>query len=283
MPYAPATGAKLYYEETGTGYPVIFAHEFGGDYRSWEPQVRHFAHQYRCIAFNFRGYNPSDVPEDESLYAYTHFADDIGAVLKHLGIAKAHVVGLSQGAYAALNFGLRQPGIASALVLAGCGSGSATDNAQREQFLRDTRARAERFLKEGTPAIAREMGEGPNRIQLKRKDPRGWQDFVRQMGEHDAKGAAYTSRNYQALRPSVYDLKDQMAKLTTPTLLAVGDEDDPCLDVNLFMKRTIPGAGLWTVPNSGHCINLEEPNEFNRVVQDFFSTVERGRWSPRAK
>src|SRR5581483_11491331 len=173
MPYAPSAGAKLYYEEAGRGHPVIFAHEFGGDYRSWEQQVRWFSRHYRCIAFNFRGYPPSDVPQDEALYAYTHFADDIGAVLKHLGLDKAHVVGLSQGAYAALQFGIRHPGIATSLVLAGCGSGSATNAAEREKFLKEARARADRFLKEGTATIAKEMAVGPNRLQLNRKDPRG--------------------------------------------------------------------------------------------------------------
>jgi len=177
-PYAPSAGAKLYYEEAGRGHPVIFAHEFGGDYRSWEQQVRWFSRHYRCIAFNFRGYPPSDVPQDEALYAYTHFADDIGAVLKHLGLDKAHVVGLSQGAYAALQFGIRHPGIATSLVLAGCGSGSATNAAEREKFLKEARARADRFLKEGTATIAKEMAVGPNRLQLNRKDPRGNADFI---------------------------------------------------------------------------------------------------------
>ena len=145
------TGARLYYEEAGRGHPVIFAHEFGGDYRSWETQMRWFSRFYRCITFNFRGYAPSDVPDDESLYSYIHFADDIAAVLKQVGVAKAHVVGLSQGAYAALQFGLRHKGIASALVLAGCGSGATTNAAERETFLRNARARGDQFLAAGTP------------------------------------------------------------------------------------------------------------------------------------
>ena len=124
MPYASSDGVKLYFEETGTGTPIIFVHEFAADWRSWEAQVRHFGRHYRCIAYSARGYTGSDVPTDQSLYSYEHFADDIGVVLDHLGIDRAYVVGLSMGAYAALQFGLRAPDRVLGLVLAGVGSGS---------------------------------------------------------------------------------------------------------------------------------------------------------------
>src|SRR5271169_3083676 len=107
MPYAQSSGVKLYFEETGTGHPIIFVHEFGSDYREWETQVRWFSRQYRCITFDARGYPPSDVPEAESAYGWHHAVDDIAAVLRHLDVKRAHVVGLSQGAYATMLFGLR--------------------------------------------------------------------------------------------------------------------------------------------------------------------------------
>jgi pimeloyl-ACP methyl ester carboxylesterase len=88
-------------------------------------------------------------------------------------------------------------------------------------------------------------------------------------------------RNYQGLRPSLYDLEANLAKVTVPLLLVCGDEDEPCLDANIFLKRTIPSAGLWMVPRTGHAVNLEEPDAFNRAVQEFFSTVERGKWTTR--
>jgi pimeloyl-ACP methyl ester carboxylesterase len=83
---------------------------------------------------------------------------------------------------------------------------------------------------------------------------------------------------YQGLRPSLMDFGDALARLTMPVLLVVGDEDEPCLDINLFLKRTIPTAGLWFFPNTGHAVNLEEPAAFNAVVQDFLGAVEGGRW-----
>jgi len=121
MPYAPSGAVKLYYEEAGKGRPIVFVHEFGSDLREWETQLRWFSREYRCIAFDARGYTPSDVPEQDSDYGYQHATDDIAAVMRHLGVAKAHVVGRSMGAYAALCFGLKYPAMASALVLAGCG------------------------------------------------------------------------------------------------------------------------------------------------------------------
>jgi pimeloyl-ACP methyl ester carboxylesterase len=279
MPYAQSSGAKLYFEETGSGHPIIFVHEFGADHREWETQVRWFSRQYRCITFNARGYPPSDVPDDDACYGQDHATDDIAAVLKHLAIAKAHVVGLSMGAFATLHFGMRYPQMATSLVVAGCGSGA--PKSEREIFKRQCDATAARFLKEGSAPVAQALGLGPTRVQLQTKDPRGWEEFVQHLSEHSPEGSALTLRNYQGLRPSLYDLEADLSKMTVPLLLVVGDEDEPCLDANVFLKRTIPSAGLWMVPRTGHAVNLEEPDAFNRAVQEFFGTVERGKWSLR--
>lgn len=279
MPFAPAEGANLYYEETGAGHPIVFVHEFAGDHRSWEQQVRWFSRDYRCITYNARGYPPSDVPEADEAYSYTHFADDIAALLRHLNIAKAHIVGLSMGGYATLHFGLRHQSLASALVVAGCGSGS--PRAHRADWKTQSEAAADQFATDGADRVAMNYGLGPTRVQLQNKDPRGWADFVRHLGEHSSIGSAKTLRNYQAKRPSLEDFKTELTALKVPTLLAVGDEDDPCLETNLFLKRAISTSGLWVAPRTGHAINLEEPAAFNRAVQDFFDRVERGAWRPR--
>lgn len=279
MPFAPSKGVRLYFESTGSGHPIIFVHEFAADHRNWETQVRWFSRQYQCITFSARGYPPSDVPADESAYGYEYSVDDIAAVLDHLGLAQAHVVGLSQGGYATLMFGLRHPRRATSLVVAGAGSGAWLPD--RAQFIEHSRAQADRFVQEGSPAMAQAIGLGPTRVQLQNKDVRGWEEFVRYLGEHSALGSAMTMRRFQAERPSFFDFKADLSRLTIPTLLVVGDEDDPCLDTNLFLKRAIPTAGLWTIPKTGHAVNLEEPGLFNQGVQEFFSAVERGRWPAR--
>lgn len=278
MPYAPSDGARLHYEETGTGHPVLFIHEFGADHREWEDQVRFFSREYRCIAYAARGYPPSDVPESPDLYGQDFAVGDAVAVLRHLGIGRAHVVGLSMGAFAALLFGLRHPGMASALVLAGVGSGS--PRAEQAAFRADSRARGARLKAEGwRGAMTEETANAPTRIQLRKKDPRGWAAYLRRLEEHSGLGTGLTMERYQGERDSILDWEAELRRMAVPTLLAVGDEDWPCIETNVFLKRVLPNAGLWVCPRTGHAINLEEPAAFNRAVAEFFSTAERGRWS----
>jgi pimeloyl-ACP methyl ester carboxylesterase len=276
MPYIDATGAKLYFEENGHGNPIIFVHEFGSDMRQWEAQVRYFSRAYRCITYNARGYPPSDVPEDAALYGWEFSVDDIAAVMRGLAIERAHVVGLSMGGYAALQFGLRYPEKISAIVAAAVGSGSLPS--QRDAWLKETSTLARAFTERGMDAMAERMAHGPTRIQLKYKDPKSWQDFVKHLRQHSAQGMSNTMARYQTLRPSLHDFRDQLSGMAVAVLLAVGDEDVPCLETNLMLKSTLPNAGLWTCPNTGHAINLEEPAAFNAQIENFLGAVERGSW-----
>jgi pimeloyl-ACP methyl ester carboxylesterase len=274
MAFVQSGDVNVYVEEAGTGYPIVFVHEFASDHREWEPQVRWFSRAYRCITYNARGYPPSDVPEDRDQYGWEYAVGDLLAVLDGLGIDRAHVVGLSMGGYAVLQFGLRHPERASAIVAAGAGSGSGP--AERADWPQVAGAIAERFVADGIAAMAEEIGHGPTRTQLRRKSPPSWDEFMEHLGEHSALGMGNTMARYQALRPSLYDFEDEFRSLTVPVLLALGDEDDPCLDTNLMLKRAIPGAGLWIHPHTGHAINLEEPAAFNAAVEAFFADVERG-------
>src|SRR5438552_1283476 len=156
-------GVRLYYEDAGTGTAVVFVHEFAGDHRSWEPQLRHFSRRYRCIAYNARTFA----------------------------------------------------------------------------------------------------------------------DFVRHSSEHSAQGSANTMLGYQARRPSLFALVEEMARIDVPALIVAGDEDEGSLEASLLMKRTIPTAALAVLPKSGHVLNMEEPAVFNRLLEDFFHQVEAGRWTPR--
>jgi pimeloyl-ACP methyl ester carboxylesterase len=279
MPMAPIDGVKLYYEITGTGYPLLFSHEFAGDYRSWEPQVRYFARRYQVITYNARGYPPSDVPEDVHAYSQQQAADDIVGLLRHLNISQAHLVGLSMGGYAVLHAGLSHPAVCRSLVVAGCGYGSVAGD--REKFQQDSGHVAQRLQNEGMKTVAAVYSKGPTRVQFEDKDPRGWREFADQLAEHSALGSALTLRGVQGHRPSVYALEAQMRQLRVPTLIVTGDEDEPCLEPSLFMKRTIPTAGLLVIPKSGHTINIEEPEAFNRAIDDFLALVETGKWGPR--
>ncbi|PYM95314.1 MAG: alpha/beta hydrolase [Candidatus Rokuibacteriota bacterium] len=279
MPTARVDAVNLYYEEEGAGQPLVFVHEFAGDYRSWHPQVRFFSRRYRTIAFNARGYPPSDVPEGAEAYSQDRAAEDIRGVLDALKIAKAHVCGLSMGGYATLHFGLKHPDRALSLVVAGAGYGSASG--EREKFLRDSEAVVKRFEDDGMAKTADFYAKGPTRVQLMDKDPHSWREFHRQLAEGSARGHALTQRGVQLRRPSIMDLGDRLAKLEVPTLIMTGDEDDPCLEPAIFMKRKIPTSGLVVLPKSGHAINLEEPEAFNRAVLDFLTAVDAGKWPRR--
>ncbi len=279
MPMASIDGVKLYYEITGSGYPLLFSHEFAGDYRSWEPQVRYFARRYQVITYNARGYPPSDVPEDLSAYSQAQAAEDIVGLLRHLNISQAHLVGLSMGGYAVLHVGLSHPELVRSMVVAGCGYGSVAGD--REKFQQDSGQVAQRLEREGMAPVAAIYAKGPTRVQFEDKDPRGWREFAEQLAGHSAIGSALTLRGVQGQRPSVYALEAQMRQCRVPTLIISGDEDEPCLEPGLFMKRTIPTAGLLIMPKSGHTINLEEPDAFNRAVSDFLAAVEAGKWGVR--
>ena len=279
MPHATASdGVKLYYEEVGSGTPVIFVHEFAGDLRSWESQVRFFSRSYRCIVYNARGYPPSDVPEDPERYSQAHARDDVIAVLDHLRIDRAHVVGLSMGGFATLHVGLAHPHRALSLVIAGCGYGA--QPGEEESFRAECEAAAKGFEADPAAAFAK-YALGPTRVQLQNKDPRGWREFADQLGGHSTRCAASTLRGVQKRRPRLYQLVDEMKRIAVPTLIMTGDEDEPCLEAGLLVKRSLPASGLAVLPKSGHAINLEEPAAFNRAVADFLAAVESGRWGPR--
>jgi pimeloyl-ACP methyl ester carboxylesterase len=272
-------GIRLHYEEAGSGIPIIFVHEFGGDWRSWEPQMRHFTRRYRCITFSARGFLPSDVPDDVERYSQQIATDDIADVLDGLGIESAHVVGLSMGGFATLHFGLRYPQRARSLVVAGAGYGA---EKALEAYFRDVSLEvARKFEALGSVEFAKIYSTAASRIVFQLKDPRGWQEFATQLSEHSAVGSARTMQGVQARRPSIYDLEAELKAMTGPTLVVVGDEDDHCLQPGIFLKKTIPASGLLVLPKTGHTLNIDEPALFNQFVSDFLATVEQGRYLPR--
>ena len=262
MPYATTPdNVRLYYEAVGQGTPILFVHEFASDHRGWEPQLREFGKRHRCIAYSARGYTPSDVPADPNAYSYMHVMRDAVAVLDHLKIDSAHLIGLSMGGYTSLQVALNHPQRVRSLVLAGTGSGS--ERWYTQDFHEHARELGDLFEREGSAAVAKGYGMGPSRLPFMLKDPRGFAEFTARLAEHDANGSANTSRGFQGARPSLYDFAKEIGQLSTPALIVVGDEDERCIEPSLFLKDTIPASGLVVLPKSGHVVNLEEPDLFN--------------------
>lgn len=279
MPHATTRDeVRIYFEEAGTGTPIIFLHEFAADYTNWEPQMRYFSRGHRCITYSARGYTPSDVPDGE-VYSFAHFYTDALAVLDHLGIDRAHLVGLSMGAYSSLQIGLNDPQRALSMTLAGVGSGSELE--ALDKWRQQCRANAEQFDTLGSAEVAKVTREAPSRIPFLVKDPRGHADFYAALARHDATGSARTMRGFQGGRPSIYTMTDAIRGTATPALIICGDEDDPCVGPSLFLKKHLPAAGLAMFAKSGHVLNLEEPALFNATVERFVTLVEAGRWPVR--
>lgn len=272
-------GVQLYYEERGSGTPIIFIHEFAGDHRSWPHQMRHFSRRYRCVTYGARGYPPSQVPEDPAMYGQHRAADDAVAVLDAIGEERAYFVGNSMGGFATLHVGLRHPDRVLGLVSSGCGYGAHPD--KREQFRNESESIAQAFENEGAASMATWYGFGPARVQYEAKDPVGHAEHVQVLAEHSDLGASLTMRAVQKSRPSLFALQDELAAMNVPLLVIAGDEDDGVLETDLMLKRTVPRCGLAVLPKAGHVTNLEEPELYNSLIDSFLSQVENGGWGPR--
>jgi pimeloyl-ACP methyl ester carboxylesterase len=271
-------GVNLYYEEAGRGTPVVFVHEFAGDYRTWEPQMRHFSRAHRCVTFSQRGYPPSDIPDDPARYGQDKARADVVALMDALGIEKAHVVGHSMGAYTALHVGINHPQRCISITAAGCGWGSLADPAARAAMRAQAAETSKMFMEKDMAAAAAIYADTPTRQTQKYKDPRGYVEFARMLAEHSARGHALTMAMLQAKRPTLWDMEADLKKFSPPLLIVVGDEDETCLDGSVFLKRTVPTAGLLVIPRSGHTITSEEPDVFDAALAELFAAAESGRW-----
>src|SRR5262249_51689264 len=157
MPHITARdGTRLYYEEAGSGSPVIFVHEYAGDYRTWEMQMRYFSRAHRCITYSQRGYPPSDVPSDDAKYSQDIARDDVLAVMDALKAETSHVVGHSMGGYTALHVGIHAPVRCISVVAAGCGWGSTPDARKREEMKALAAETGKMFAEEGIASAAGE-------------------------------------------------------------------------------------------------------------------------------
>lgn len=271
-------GVSLYYEEAGSGTPIVFVHEYAGDWRTWEPQMRFFSRAHRCITYSQRGYPPSDVPADPAKYGQNLAVDDVVELLDALKIDKAHIVGHSMGALTALLVGVKYPQRCLSVTAAGCGYGSSPDPKVVEQTREASRETAKMFETVDFPTAAARYADGATRQTHKYKDPRGFAEFAKMLSEHSPVGHAMTMREVQAKRPTLWNIQDDLKKFKPPLLVLVGDEDDWCLEASVFLKRTVPTAGLVVIPRSGHTITSEEPAAFNAALADLIANAEAGKW-----
>ena len=278
MPHASVNGISLYYEASGQGDAILFAHEFSDDFRSFAGQVAHFAPRYRCVVYNARGFPPSEAPAALDAYSQEQSVADMAGLIRHLGIGKVHVVGISMGSMTTLHFGLRHPEMARSLVICGTGPGDTARAKARfeteiEEFIADIETR-------DWPRVAEDYGLTDDRLRLRDKNPAAYAGFQKRLAARAGNGPLHTLRRTVTGRPLLADLEDSLAAMDVPTLIVTGDEDHVCIDTSLWLKRLLPAAGLSLFPKTGHAVNLEEPDLFNRTLDAFFGEVEEGRWPP---
>jgi len=275
MPIARVDGIDLYWEETGHGVPLVWVHEYGGDFRSWEPQVRYFSRRHRVVTYNQRGYPPSAVPKAAQDYSQDILVEDLHQLLSGLGLGPVHLGGCSMGANVARDFAIMHPQMTRSLILVGSGAGSVN----RDHFVTSQQSAAAALEREGIASLVRSFDALPSRATFKAKDPRGFAEFLRQAGEHDAQACAHLAREVIAKRKTIFEVESELKALGVPTLIIVGDRDAPCLEPSIVMNGWMPHAGLAVFPACGHTPNLEEPGLFNIHVSEFLAAVDAGRWA----
>lgn len=271
MPSTSINGFDLYYETAGSGPALVFIHELAGDYRSWEPQMRAFARSHLCVTYSARGYLPSSVPADDAAYSQKQAAADAIGLLDHLGIERAHFVGLSMGGFATVQIGLDYPERVLSLTIASCGSGSERHVYHEKQAA--FHRMAQEIRQQGVKVFVDACATDTTRNSFMRKDPRGWAEFCGHLSDHSPEGMAKTLQQVQGGRPSLWDLSESLSDITAPALILCGDLDEPVLQPSLFLSRTLRNADLAIVPGSGHVLNLEEPDTFNQLLRNFLARI----------
>ena len=254
MAKARLNGIEIDYEETGRGKPVLMSHGYSATRRMWQGQHRVLGDRYRLVSWDMRGHGQTDSPNDPAQYSLDLTVADMKALLDHLKITRAVIGGLSLGGYVSLAFAIAHPSMVEALII--CDSGPGYRNAAaREQWNERARARAGELEARGLEVLSgrsREMQEA--------------------MGHHrSAQGLAHAARGMLAQKDS--RVIDGLPNIAVPTIVIVGDRDEPFVAPCEYMAKKIPGARLEVIKDAGHSSNLDQPDAFNRVFVEFLDSL----------
>jgi 2-succinyl-6-hydroxy-2,4-cyclohexadiene-1-carboxylate synthase len=252
---------RLHIDVDGAGPVVLLAHGFGGSARNFGPQMRALKDRYRVVRYDARGHGRSDAPTEASAYTPAAFVDDMRRVLDEVGATAAVVGGLSMGAGIALRFALAHPSRVRGLVLSAFPAGADDPDG----FAGKALAFADRIERDGLEAAGHDYVWGPST----RLDPNAV-NFVRQgFLEHPAHGLELALRGVIARQPSVAAMRADLAHVRMPVLIVVGSEDGPSLRASRALAGAIPHAKLVVVPDAGHVVNLQKPDEVSAAIHAF--------------
>jgi pimeloyl-ACP methyl ester carboxylesterase len=253
MPTERLNGIDIYYEDHGSGEPVLMTHGYASTSAMWRPQIEALTQRYRLIAWDMRGHGETDSPEEQSAYSEAHTVEDMAALLRHLGIEQAVIGGLSLGGYMSLGFNLAHPEMVKALILCDTGPGYRNPQA-REGWNQTAFRRAERFEERGLDAL----GASPEVEAARRR-------------HRSAAGLARSARGMLAQFDS--RVIESLDTISVPTLIVVGENDTPFLAGSDYMANKIPNARKVVIPDAGHAANIDQPEAFNRAVLEFLDAV----------
>ena len=247
MPHLQRGDARLYYEDSGSGTPILLTHGFGASTGMWRGQVEAFQNRYRLIPWDMRGHGQTTCPEELSHFSQALTDDDMAALLDHLEIGQAVIAGHSLGGFMSLSFNVAHPDRVKALVLQGCGPGYRRDEPRLAWNERAER-RARTLQEGGLPALGggAEVGESV---------------------QGSANGLALAARGILSQVDS--RVMDSLKGISVPTLVICGDGDKPYVDGARYMGDRIPGATYVEVPGAGHGVNVEKPDAVNAALEAF--------------
>ncbi|MCH8813644.1 MAG: alpha/beta fold hydrolase [Chloroflexi bacterium] len=256
MPYIERSSVRIYYEDNGSGPPILLSHGYGATSAMWGGQVAEFADRYRLITWDMLGHGESDSPADATLYSEAETLADMAAILDEVKVSKAVVGGLSLGGYMSLAFHRTHPERVHGLLLFDTGPGYRNPDG-REAWNDRAERRALSFEKNGLASVEK-----------------GGQE-VRMSRHRSAQGLAHSARGM--LKQFDSSVIDSMAEIGVPTLVLIGERDTPFIAATDFMAAKIPGATKVVIPDAGHAANIDQPKKFNEAVATFLDPL--GSWS----
>ena len=252
MAFITRQGVKIYYEDHGSGDPVLLTHGYSATSRMWLGQVHSWSEQYRVITWDMRGHGQSDSPDDPALYSEEHTVDDMAAILDECGVQRAVIGGLSLGGYMSLAFNLKYVSRVRAMMLFDTGPGYKNDVA-REGWNENARRRAAVFEDRGLEAL-------------------GASEEVRVSSHSSAMGLAHAARG---MLTQVDDrIIRSLPEIAVPVLVLVGAQDKPFLGATDYMALKIPDATKVIIADAGHAANINQPEKFNQAALSFMSGLQ---------
>jgi len=271
MPVIKIKNANINYEDKGKGHPVLFIHGLSGCLQNWDEQVPVLIDKYRVVRYDCRGHGGSESPDDPTEYSQEILVDEALGLMDGLGLDKASLCGLSMGGNVALNLAIGHPDRVNGAIIASAGSGSEPDDG----FMDRLKLLVDRLDTGDLEAFIEVLMASPSNVTLFKRRPELIELIKERRMKNNPKGLANTIRGVQMKRKSVMALESQMKRLNVPSLIVVGEFDEPCREPANFMSKHIPNSKLIVMPETGHSVNLERPDDFNREMINFLNQETR--------